>query len=247
MAATGAEPLVVKVGGAEIPRVPALLGELRDLARPCVLVHGGGGEITRRLLAVGIESAFVEGRRVTTPKAAKVAHDALLELQSTIADLALQAGLRPSSAQHLFTLAPTRDRRLGSVGDVSQVDVPDFERMLSSGRLAVASSTGVGPDGAYLNINADDLAGAIAGALGADLMLFTDVPAVRGPDGEIRLLDGARVSELIAGGHVKGGMLAKLDAALCALKRGAHSAWIGRMADERPIAAASGGGTKLVL
>lgn len=237
----------MKVGGAEIPRIPALLQEITVLRRPTVLIHGGGGEITRRLLARGIESSFVDGRRVTTPEAAEVARDALLELQGRIAELALKTGLRPSSAQHLFVLFPTSDRRLGSVGDVSQVDITGFQGILSSGFLALASSTGVGPDGMCLNVNADDLAGAVAGALGADLMLFTDVPAVRGPQGEIGQLDGARAAELIAEGHVEGGMVAKLDAGLRALTQGARSAWIGRMSEERPIGAASGGGTSLLL
>lgn len=247
MAATAAETLVVKVGGSEIPRISALLQEIADNRRPTVLIHGGGAEITRRLLALGIESSFVDGRRVTTAQAAEVARDALLELQGRIAGLALEAGLRSATAQHLFTLVPTGDPRLGSVGDVSQVDVPGFQEVLSSGCLALASSTGVAPGGICLNVNADDLAGAVAGVLGADLMLFTDVPAVRGPRGEIGLLDGAQAAALIADGHAQGGMVAKLDAGLLALKQGAHSVWIGRMSDERPIAAASSGGTRLLL
>lgn len=248
MAAIGPEAVVVKVGGAELQRIGPLLQELAERRGGAVLVHGGGAEITRALAALGEEAAFIDGRRVTSPRAVEVAADILAGLNRDLCAQALAAGALPAGDggrnTRFYRLERSPDPRLGRVGTVSWVDRAVLQAQFQQGRLPILAPMGPDRDG-LLNINADDLAAAVAAALGADLVLFTDVAALRGPRGEIPALTCCEAQALIRDGHVQGGMIAKLEAACAAILQGAHSAWIGRMAEESPLAARAGSGTHL--
>lgn len=248
MAAIAPEPLVVKVGGAELQRIGPLLAEIAERRGGVILVHGGGAEITRALADIGEETFFIGGRRVTSRRAVEVAADILTALNDHLCDLARAAGIVPvgdgGRSTRFYRLGRDPDARLDRVGVVSRVEREALEGELAQGRLPILSPICPDADG-LLNINADDLAGAVAAALGADLVLFTDVSALRGPRGDIPELTCREALALIQGGHAVGGMVAKLEAACAAIERGAHSAWLGRMAEVRPLAARGAGGTHL--
>jgi acetylglutamate kinase len=105
---------------------------------------------------------------------------------------------------------------LGRVGEVASVEADLLEQLISSGFIPVIAPVGVDADGHSLNVNADTVAGSIAGALrAAKLVLMTDVEGVNTKDGKlIRSLDALEAERLIAEGVITGGMIPKVRCAL---------------------------------
>src|SRR4029450_10871859 len=112
---------------------------------------------------------------------------------------------------------------LGFVGDVDSIN-PDPLRLLDGHTLIPGiAPIGAGRDGATYNVNADHVAGMVAGALGAAVLLqLTDVPGILDADGhQLELVSRRDLARLVHEHVVAGGMLPKVDAALSALDRGA--------------------------
>src|SRR5690606_36586251 len=112
------------------------------------------------------------------------------------------------------------------VGRVTQVNPDLNRRLVDGGFIPVIAPIAVDADGAPLNVNADTVAGKVAEAMGArKLVLMTDIPAVRGREGEDRSsLSSAEVYELIAEGVIDGGMIPKVRCAQEALAGGVRKA-----------------------
>ena len=119
------------------------------------------------------------------------------------------------------TAAPHPDaRRLGAVGRVDAVNPALLETLLAAGRVPVLSSLAA-DGGRLLNVNADDLAAALAGALGArSLVLLSDTPGVRLGGEWVARLEGEALGDAISHPEVAGGMKPKLAAARAALGAG---------------------------
>jgi acetylglutamate kinase len=119
---------------------------------------------------------------------------------------------------------PWGDERLGLVGRITSVEQIGLRALLAAGRVPVVAPTASG-----LNVNADNAAAAVAGALGASELIFlSDVPGLIGPAGDvIRRVDAASISLMVAAGEVHGGMIPKLDAGLAAIRHGVWRVWIG--------------------
>ena len=119
-------------------------------------------------------------------------------------------------------------RRAGFVGDVDSVEPTILERLLAEDLIPVLSTIGSDAAGQAYNINADTVAGAVAGALGAEKVLYlTDVAGVLDTRGElIARIDAAQLDGLVADGTVSGGMIPKVAACLQALRAGAGSAHV---------------------
>jgi acetylglutamate kinase len=233
-------PVVVKLGGRalESPGADAQLAdELVALRGRAVLVHGGGAELSEWCLRLGLEPRFVDGLRATDEATLEVA----VAVLAGLANKRLVARLRAGGVDAVGFSAldggiaeaePHPDAgQLGAVGRVRAVGADLIEESLARGRTPVLASIGA-CDGALLNLNADDLAAAVAGALRADaLVLLSDVTGL--------VMDGALVEELnldeldavLAGPQVTGGMRPKLRAARAALLLGARrvhiAAWQG--------------------
>jgi acetylglutamate kinase len=231
-----ARPVVVKLGG----RALEAAGDPRDLAtalarlaRPVVVVHGGGPEVTAWSRRIGLAERFHEGRRVTDAATLEVAAAVLAGL----ANKRLVAGLRAGGLDAiglaaldggLVECAPHAEAALlGAVGTVTRVSAAWLETLLAEGRVPVLASLGA-HDGALLNLNADDLAGAVAAALSASALVLLS-------DAEALVLDGAKVQRLDVPGlaaarahrDVKDGMAPKLAAAATALEGGVAKVAIG--------------------
>lgn len=233
---------VVKVGGNELDD-PAFLERLctavAAFARPLVVIHGGGKEITAALDREGLPVQFVEGLRVTSPEAMVVMQRVVCGTinQRLVARL-VAAGARAIGLSGvdlgLLRCVPHRPNGadLGRVGRVTRVDAEAIGAMLALGWRPVFAPVALGEDDAQsYNVNADMVAQAVAGALGgAELLFVTNVPGV--------MLDGAVVPELgrdaavraIESGEINGGMVPKVRAALDALDAGAASARITNLA-----------------
>ncbi len=121
-----------------------------------------------------------------------------------------------------------RELDLGFVGEPEHVDVRVIHALTGAGLIPVIAPVGVGDDGQTYNINADTVAGAIAGALGATrLLMLTDVAGVL--DNERRLIPEMTVADVeagIASGMITGGMIPKVENCVDAVRRGAKGAVI---------------------
>ena len=225
---------VVKLGGAglETPELFAgctrAITELVRDGHQVAVVHGGGVQLTRMLKSLGIESEFVGGLRVTDAATRDVALMVLAGRVNKGLVAALGALGQPavglSGADGLMFRA--RKKRtapdLGYVGEIAASDTRWLESIWQLSGVPVLSSMALGFDGEYYNINADEMAAACAIACRADALVFlTDVPGVRGSNGEVlRWLSIDQIAEMTKSAVISGGMLPKLSACREALLHG---------------------------
>ena len=212
-----------------------------------VVVHGGGPQISAMLDRAGVKSTFVDGLRVTDGATMEVAEMVLSgainkEIANWITLAGAEAdvrgvGLSGKDAGLIWVEKATRTRPaaeiggedevvdLGFVGEPSRVDPKLIRSLIDSevdDYIPVIAPIGVSEDGQTYNINADTVAGALAGALKARrMLLLTDVAGVLAADGElIRQLTVAEARSAIAEGVATGGMIPKLETAIAAVEAG---------------------------
>lgn len=231
----------------------AVAGEIAVLRGqlPVVVVHGGGPDIERELAVRGIESTFRNGLRVTSPKAMEAVELALGQLNKRLSqEVGGAVGLTGRDGELL--LAETFDPELGRVGRMVRVNVGLLRALLGAGLTPVVGCVAVDAAGEALNVNADSVAGAVAGALGEGVVFLTDVAGVyRAYPDPASLANELSVAEVRAGvgaGWIAGGMVPKVRAALKALERGAPFAVIasGLEAGGLEKAAVGKAGTRIV-
>lgn len=218
-----------------------------------VIVHGGGPQINRTMERMGIRPTFVEGQRVTDEETMNVVEMVLVgTVNKEIVGLINRHGGRAVGlsgrdgdlvlAEQMKIYKYTGDERppeiidIGRVGKVAKVNVRVLGALEEAGFVPVIAPVGVGPDGQAYNINADLVAGAIAGELRAErLILLTDVPgfmkASKGPGGDgikelIPSMSMAEAEAALKDGAAAGGMIPKLKACLRALEHGVSKAHI---------------------
>jgi acetylglutamate kinase len=225
--------LLVKIGGS-LKGASELLDEIAAYAGPLVLVHGGGPNIGEWLNRMGFETHFHKGLRVTPPDQMEVVEMVLTTLGKGLAHGLTQRG-RPAVAlsgrDAGLLRANLLEPELGRVGEVSRVNTKVLEQLLSIGLTPLIAPVGLDGQGP-LNINADTVAGAVAGAMGLPAVFLTDVVGVlrdpKDPSSRFGELSRAEVQTLIAQGVISGGMIPKVEAALGALDKGAPWAAIAR-------------------
>lgn len=228
---------VVKAGGAALADGECLEQFAQHVAQeaPCVIVHGGGPDISALSDRLNVPVAWSNGRRVTTKEALDVASMVLTgRINKRLVGVLLNAGVDALGLSGedggLVTAEVADDGALGRVGRVRAVRAELLHWLLSRGMVPVVSPVSRGTDGSALNVNADEVAGAIAAALSASELLFvTDVDGVRDATG-VRLSDlsASDAEALIRTGVARGGMTVKLEAALGALSTGVAAVRIGR-------------------
>lgn len=236
--------IVIKYGGHAMVDPALKEGFARDVVllkqvgiNP-VVVHGGGPQIGELLQKLNIESQFIHGQRVTDAATMDVVEMVLAGLvNKEIVGLIQKYGGRAVGLSGKDG-GLIRGRRIkvpvggsgdtppelidiGSVGEVEAVQPDVIEALEQAGFIAVIAPVGRSVTGETLNINADTVAAAIAGALKAEkLILLTDVPGVKGPEGWLQSLGRADCDRLIADGTAQGGMIPKLDCAKAAIDAG---------------------------
>lgn len=207
-----------------------------------VIVHGGGPQIGKLLEQLNIESRFVDGLRVTDSRTMDVVEMVLGgQVNKEIVSLLNRnhgkaVGISGKDgnlirARRLKARAGAIDSELvdlGQVGEIVSIDTQVLEMMKASDFIPVIAPVGTDEDGVSYNINADSVAGSIAGVLGAEkLILLTNVAGVQDEAGNVLTgLDVRQVEELAGTGILKGGMLPKVECALDALRSGVQSAHI---------------------
>ena len=226
---------IIKIGGNEMNTpgfLEALAQQVADLTagtgEPLVIVHGGGQEIATLQSRLGIEPVKVDGLRVTDAESLAVAQMVLSgHTNKAIVRAFLAEGLdavgfsgvdggllRCRKKQH-----PTAD--LGLVGEIVSVRTDFLNHFAAQGIIPVISPISLSEDGQTYNVNADEAAGAIAGAMAATTLDFvSNVPGVLHAGSVLERLTPADADRLIAEGIVNGGMIPKVRTALDALARG---------------------------
>lgn len=228
---------VVKIGGRaqSDPALPRLLAQAVRNGDEFVVVHGGGDEVTALQRRLGSEPTFIGGRRVTTDEDMEVVRMVLSgtinkRLVRQLVDEGVPAIGISGEDGGLLPAQLLDDGALGAVGDPLTADARPVEALLAAGFVPVVSPLGRHAEtGQGLNVNGDDAAAAIAGALRADeLLLLADVPGVLDRSGTVlRVITAEDVDDLIASGTARGGMSAKLQAARRALAAGVSAVRIG--------------------
>jgi acetylglutamate kinase len=238
IAAFSGEIAVIKYGGAAMVKegLKEAFAEdvslLKKVGLKPVVVHGGAPEITRTLEKLGERSEFVDGMRVTDAQSLPVIEMVLSGKvnQELVALLnARNAGAVGLSGKDGNLLRGERGvtasgRDLGEVGHVVEVNRDFLKMFLDGGYVPVISPIALGADGASLSINADEVAAAVAVALGAKKLIYlTDVPGLleSAPDGElVRQLTAADLRRRVEAGGITGGMKWKAESILAALAGG---------------------------
>jgi acetylglutamate kinase len=234
--------VVIKYGGAAMED-PALREEfardvvlLKYVGLNPIVVHGGGPEITAYMERLGLPVEFVAGLRVSSEDTVEVAKMVLVGKVNKEIVLRLQRHGQPAvglcgddgSLFRVARRAGPDGQDIGFVGRVERVNVGVIEHVASD-YIPVIASVGADRDGHSYNVNADEAAGAVAGALGAYKVVFlTDVPgwlADPADPGSLISHAGARqVRDAL--GSLDGGMRPKLEACLDAIDAGVSAAHI---------------------
>ena len=248
------ETVVIKYGGhamgesAVAKQFAADVVLLKLMGVNPVVVHGGGPQISAMLDKAGVKSSFVDGLRVTDADTMAVAEMVLSgavnkEIAHWITVAGKEAdvrglGLSGKDAGLLTVEKTKRTKRdpdsliehevdLGFVGEPTRVDTKLIDRLIASDAdwVPVIAPIGVAADGQTYNVNADTVAGALAGSLKAKrMLLLTDVPGVKGVDGEIiRQMTVGEAARLIEDGVATGGMIPKLQTAMAAIRDGVEA------------------------
>lgn len=254
--------LLVKIGGTLIDTPESRLAIAEKLSvlvkagHQTVVVHGGGKQLSRYLQEHGIESEFRGGFRVTPPNIL----DAVIRTLGGVVNHRLVAALQQQGVRAVglsgidagLVQARQLSEDLGAVGEVETVDAAVIELLSAQGYLPTVACMAGGRDGAIFNVNADQMAVACAGGFKADQLIFlTDVEGVLDGEGQrISTLTSAEALALIDIGVAKGGMEAKLRAAVAGVAQGISQVRIVAGAESRVLERLLDGedlGTTLVL
>ncbi len=245
------DTIVVKFGGHAMTPGPLAdafghdIAILKQVGVNPVVVHGGGPQIDQMLRRLSITSSFIDGLRVTDHAMVEIVEMVLAgSVNKQVASLINHAGalavglsgkdgglIRARKLQRTLRDPDSNIERaldLGFVGEPERIDTRVLHALTGSGLIPVIAPIGEGADGCTYNINADTVAGAIAGAIGATrLLMLTDVAGVL--DHERRLIPELTASDAraaLASGMITGGMIPKVETCLAALAAGARAAVI---------------------
>ncbi len=248
--------IVIKYGGNAMVKEHLKEGFARDIImmkyvglNP-VVIHGGGPQIGKVLESMKIESHFIQGMRVTDSATMDVVEMVLggkvnKEIVANINRYGGKAvgitgkdgGLIRARKLEMKTVNPETLTPeiidIGMVGEVEEVDPAIIRSLEESNFIPIIAPIGSGLNGETYNINADLVAGRIAGALKAEkLILLTDIEGVKDKQGKlISTIDVQRVPDLINNGTISGGMIPKVNCCVDAVDEGVTKTHIidGRM------------------
>lgn len=226
--------MLIKIGGSLLDsaesrrRLATEIAQAAGHGLEAVVVHGGGKQMTRFLEERGVQSRFVNGLRVTTPEVL----DGVLKVFAGSVNQELVAALIAANVQAvgltgmdgLLTEARQMSDELGFVGKPVRSDARLLDVLLQNGYLPVIACVAGDRSGQFYNVNADQMAASIGGAVQSEKLFFlTDVDGVWGQEKVIYpTITIDKCKNLIDAGIATGGMRAKLEAATAALRTGVN-------------------------
>lgn len=233
--------IVVKYGGNAMINEDlkkAVMGDIVLLSLigvKVVLVHGGGPEISETLKAMGKETKFIDGLRVTDSETAQVVQMVLAgKISKNLVNLIGNTGGKAIGLSgmdgHMIEAKKISDE-LGFVGEIMNIDPQPILDVLDKGYIPVISTVGCDKQGNCYNINADTAASRIAGTLKAESLInMTDISGLlRDRDNPATLIPVVNVSQapqLIREGIISGGMIPKVECCIEAIRRGVKKVFI---------------------
>ncbi len=233
--------IVVKFGGNvsssqdKLANVAKDIVLLRLVGMKPVVVHGGGDEISAYMKRMHKEPIFVEGLRVTDDETMEIVEMVLVgKVNKSIVCAIEQQGGRSvgiSGKDGRLITGKVKDPKLGRVGVVESLNTEVVETLSNAGFIPVIAPVAMDDEGKGLNINADILAGDLAGALRAEkYVVLTDVPGIMrdpaDPSSLISSLSLRQLKNLIKANVISGGMLPKVESCIRALNAGVGRAHI---------------------
>ena len=235
---------VIKAGG-EVFADPELtrslveqVGILHQVGIRTVLIHGGGPQSTKLATDLGLDTRFVEGRRVTDSDSLNVATMILngqinTRILAACRDLQIpavgisgvDAGLIRAHKRPPVAGKDGQSVDYGFVGDIDGVNADILRKQLDNGLMPVVSPLSCDESGTLLNINADTVAAAIAAELDAEkLILVTGATGILedidDPNSLISYIDRKHLANLKEKGALADGMLPKAAAIDAAISNG---------------------------
>ena len=229
------ETLVIKYGGSIMidPTLKKKFAQdivlLKYVGINPIIVHGGGKEISKWMARMGKKAAFIDGFRITDSETLEITEMVLSgkinnDLVGTINHFGGKAvGLSGKDANLLIAekRKPKKNKDLGFVGDIVDVDITLLDTLNEQGYIPVISSIAISKGGETLNMNADHVAEGIGKVLKALKLIFlTDVDGLKIDNKLKRQLYLKEAKSLLSHDDVSGGMLPKLTCAIEALKGG---------------------------
>lgn len=196
-----------------------------------IIVHGGGKEISRMLTRLGKETSFVKGLRVTDEETLEIAEMVLGKINKSLVRLVTSLGGKAIGISgkdgHLLQVKKKMEegQELGFVGEVTRVHTEILQDLIDRDYIPIIYPIGMDENYQGYNINADDVACAVASAMNAEKLAFlTDIKGVYGdPSDETTLLSALTIEEAkecINSGVIGGGMLPKLQNCIDAMRNG---------------------------
>ena len=219
-------PLVIKLGGAALSCTETLsqvfcaISDYQTLAqRPIAIVHGGGYLVDELMTKLQLEIIKKDGLRVTPYEQIPLITGALAgTANKMLQGQAIKDGLNAIGlclADGGLCQVDELDPQFGAVGKVTPGDSTLLQVILETGALPIISSIGLTVKGQMMNVNADQAAVAVAGAMDAELVLLSDVSGVLDGKGNlIKSLNEQEAQNLINGHVITDGMVVKVKAAL---------------------------------
>ena len=197
-----------------------------------VLVHGGGPEISETMAKLGKKAEFVEGLRVTDKETVDIVQMVLAgKVNKTLVNMLEMKGGKAmgiSGIDGRLIEADFKDKRLGYVGNITNINIEPITDLLEKGYIPVVSTVGCDEEGNIYNINGDTAAARIAGALEAErLIMMTDIAGIlRDKDDVSTLIPHITIEEakqLYKENVISGGMIPKVDCCIDALNHGVNN------------------------
>ncbi len=232
---------VIKFGGSILDNAAIRKNVLEDIVFlsyvgiRTILIHGGGPHISARLKEEGIKSQFHEGIRVTDKQTLNIVKEELDKLNKMIVSEIKElkgdvTGLK-GEENIIYVEKKKASQELGYVGTIKNIAKETIEKHLKQGYITVVSPMGISMEKQELNVNADEVASAIAISLDAEkLVLLTNVKGVmRNPedsDSLISTLTVEEVNNLSKQNVIQSGMVPKVKACLEALTGGVNKTHI---------------------
>ncbi len=234
--------VVIKYGGSAVDEKGIERGILEDImfmnyaGMHPIVVHGGGPFISKMMKKAGLEPKFINGRRYTDDKTVKIIDKALYIINRKIVGELKEMGARAfglSAAENdlIKVKKINLGYDLGFVGEVTSVDTTVIKRLINDGMVPVIYPLGRGRDGELYNVNADDVASAIAAKLKAEkFVLLTNVMGImkdkKNPKTLYHTLKSSDVKSLIKNRIIDSGMIPKAEACVRAIKGGVKKSHI---------------------
>ena len=231
--------VLIKIGGSTLvdqtlfDRLAEDVVLLHSVGIKPIIVHGGGPQIGHELRLAGKETSFIDGLRVTDQETLKVVSKVLKgQVGRRIVDAIISLGGPAVSlsgeTENLISVTPI-SKELGFVGKITDIAPHLLNTLIEDGQIPVVSTLGIDDKGQSYNINADTAAGALAGALQVQKVIYlSDVPGLLSDKDDVSTLISSittlEVEGMVVSKGVSDGMIPKVNSCIDALRQGVGSA-----------------------